>query len=75
MRDRIRHRAADALLAHDDRPDVDGGRELGQGVQRVREQDVHTFALQDICNDLPDVHGHPRDYLVRPSTTDRVLLC
>jgi hypothetical protein len=73
--DGVGHRAADTLLTDDDRPNVHGGREFRQRVQRVREQDVDAFTLQDVRNDLTDVHGLPPVSFVSCVSRGRALPC
>ena len=54
--DRVGHVYADALLAHDDRPDVGRRAGLGQRIERIGEEILDAFALEDLGGDLRDVH-------------------
>ena len=45
--DRVGHVQPGALLPHDDRADVGLGRRLDDGIDRVADQEVHAFALED----------------------------
>ena len=55
-RDRVRHVEADALLAHDDRPDVGGGRVFQQMVDGIAAEDLDPLALHDFGNCLANLH-------------------
>src|SRR4029077_15028983 len=55
-RDRVRHVDADALLTHDDRPDVGGGRVLQQMVDGIAAEDLDPLALHDFGNCLANLH-------------------
>jgi hypothetical protein len=48
---------ADALLAHDNRADVGRRGELGQGIERIGQEDFDALTLHDLSDDLADLHG------------------
>ena len=54
--DGVGHVDADALLADDDRADVGLGRRLDDRVDRVADQELDAFALQDLGNRGADFH-------------------
>ena len=55
----VRHVQADPLLAHDDRPDADARGELEDVVDRIAEDDLDAFALQDLRDRLACLHDLP----------------
>ena len=55
----IRHVQPDPLLAHDDRPDADARGELEDVVDRIAEDDLDAFALQDLRDRLTCLHDLP----------------
>jgi hypothetical protein len=48
---------ADALLAHHDRPDIGIGRRLDDRVDRVADQEIDPFALQNLGNGGGEARG------------------
>ena len=52
----IRHVQPDPLLTHDDRPDADARGELKDVVDRIAEDDLDAFALQDLRDCLARLH-------------------
>ena len=55
-RNRVRHVQADALLAHDDRPDVERCRVLDQMIDRIGGEDIDALALHDFRYGRADFH-------------------
>ena len=56
---RVRHVDPGALLTDDDRPDVRLGGRLDDGVDRIPDQELHSFALQDLGDGGGALHGCP----------------
>ena len=56
---RVRHVDPGALLTDDDRPDVRLGGRLDDGVDRIPDQELDSFALQDLGDGGGALHGCP----------------
>jgi hypothetical protein len=52
----VRHVQADALLAHDDRPDARARGEFQDVIDRVAEDDLDPLALEDLGDRRPCFH-------------------
>ena len=55
-RNGIGHVQADALLAHDDRPNVDRRRELDEMIDRISGENLDALALEDRRDRCPYFH-------------------
>jgi hypothetical protein len=47
---------ADTLLTNNDGTDAGGGTRFGQGVERIRKQKLHAFALENFRCSLRNIH-------------------
>jgi hypothetical protein len=55
--DGVAHVQPDPLLAHHDRADIGLGRRLDDRVDRVADQKLDPFALQNFGDGVGDLHG------------------
>src|SRR5207244_5557349 len=66
----VGHVQTGALLAHDDRPNVSLRSSLDDRVHRVANQELNTFALEDLGNSGRSFHN-PSAYRARPLRSRR----